>query len=60
MSNAYYINYPEERFSLEEDNLKKLVERLGSEPKIYLILLRLIILVVFMDLIIYMIMLEDY
>ena len=28
------INYPEERFSLEEDNLKKLVERLGSEPKI--------------------------
>lgn len=28
------ISYPEERFSLEEDNLKKLVERLGSEPKV--------------------------
>ena len=28
------INYPEEKFTLEEDNLKKLVERLGSEPKI--------------------------
>lgn len=27
------ISYPEEKFTLEEDNLKKLVERLGSEPK---------------------------
>ena len=28
------IDYPEERFTLEEDKLKKMVERLGSEPKI--------------------------
>lgn len=28
------INYPEEHFSMIEDNLKKMVETLGSEPKL--------------------------
>lgn len=28
------IKYPEEHFSLEEDNLKNIVNKLGSEPKI--------------------------
>ena len=28
------INYPEEHFTMTEDNLKKIVETLGSEPKL--------------------------